>query len=362
MAGLQDLIRRYAYGGPIKHYDGSSGSLVENPQFGASTTVAPTIPTYSTDPTIQKGLADLYGKNGDVNLKNADGSSLTPEQKAAAQTVYDQRQSLFNQNAAYQTNQNLGNMYGITQAPAQNQFLTDFNTAVGFDPTTSANLMKGMSDPTTLANMNKEIGNSNFHYTGGATAHPEIGYGLNPSEQFIKELVAENTANPNKGTGNAIMNQFVGDSKTTGNPFLGEYTWGTTPGIGVRKDALGNPIYGMIPLTSQQLTDLRNGPIPTYTTAAQSKNNVGDIFTTKFGGILDQYTDQNGYVNITSGGNEYLINPNSYRIIGITPINHDDPDWGNKEYNKRMLAGVGVKKGGTVQMPDSYSQGNWKLI
>jgi len=305
--------------------------------------MADQIPTYSTDPNIQKGLAALYGQSGDVNAVG-----LTAAQKAAAQSVYDQRQNLFNQNAVYQTNQNLGNLYGITQAPAQNQFLTDFNTAEGFDPTTSANLMKGMSDATTMANMNKEIGNSNFHYTGGATAHPEIGYGLNPSELFIKTLVAENAANPNKGTGNAIMNQFVGDSKTTGNPFLGEYTWGTTPGIGVRKDALGNPINGMIPLTSQQLTDLRNGPIPTYTTASQSKNNVGDIYSSQINPIADQYTDKNGYVHVTSGGNEYLINPKSYRIISVGPV-------GSFGSNNKA-------SGGSVGMPDSYSQGNWKLI
>jgi len=303
--------------------------------------MADQIPTYSTDPNIQKGLAALYGQSGDVNAKNADGTPLTAAQKTGAQTVYDQRQSLFNQNAAYQTNQNLGNMYGITQAPAQNQFLTDFNTAVGFDPTTSANLMKGMSDPTTLANMNKEIGNSNFHYTGEATAHPNIPYQLNPSEQFIKSLVEANTASPGKGSGNAIMNQFVGNSSAVGNPFLGEYTWGGTAGAPVRKDANGNPIQSIGALTSQQLTDLRNGAIPSYTTAAQSKNNVGDVFLTQ-NGIVSQETDSNGYTHIVSGGNEYLINPISKRIISITPIKH--------------------ASGGTVGMPQEYSRGNWKLI
>jgi len=283
--------------------------------------MADQIPTYSTDPNIQKGLAALYGQSGDVNAKNADGTPLTAAQKAAAQSVYDQRQSLFNQNAAYQTNQNLGNLYGITDPTAQKQFLTDFNTAT--------------ADP-------------NFHYIGQATTHPEIPYGLNPSEKFIQTLVAENTANPNKGTGNAIMNQFVGDLKTTGNPFLGEYTWGTTPGIGVRKDALGNPIYGMIPLTSQQLTDLRNGPIPTYTNASQSTNAVGDVFTTKFGGILDQYTDKNGYLHITAGGKDYLINPKSNRILGVGPIG---------SYGSNNMA-----SGGSVRMPQEYSRGNWKLI
>jgi hypothetical protein len=362
MAGIQDLLHRYAYGGAIKHYDGSSGSLVENPQLGASTTGAPTIPTYSTNPTIQAGLAALYGKSGDVNA-----AGLTDAQKAAAQDVYNKRMDLLNQASAYQTNQNIGGMYGITDPTAQKQFLTDFNTAVGFDPTTSANLMKGMSDPTTLANMNKEIGNSNFHYIGEATTNPNMGYQLNPSEQFIKELVAENTANPNKGTGNAILNQFVGDSKTTGNPFLGEYTWGTTPGIGVRKDALGNPIQGITPLTSQQLTDLRNGPIPVYKPASQSTNAIGDVYSSKINPITDQWKDASGYLHIMSGGKDYMIDPDSNRIISVT-LNPNDPNSTQSKAAQQTIAdnlnrksGL-LAKGGTVGMPQEYSQGNWKLI
>ena len=310
MAGLRDLIQSYAYGGPVRRY--ATGDVVSS---------TPPQPAFSSDPTLNASWNALAGKTG------AD--------------ITAQRQALANQNSVYQTNQNLANMYGITQAPAQNQFLTDFNTAEGFDPTTSANLMKGMSDPTTMANMNKEIGNSNFHYTGEATAYPNLPYQLTPSEQFIKSLIAENTANPGKGIGNTIMNQFVGNSSAVGNPFLGEYTMGGTPGVPVQKDANGNPIQSIGALTSKQLTDQRNGPIPTYTTAAQSTNKVGDVFILK-DPVLSQENDASGYTHIVSGGNEYLINPTSKRIISITPITH--------------------ASGGSVGMPQEYSQGNWKLI
>jgi hypothetical protein len=338
MAGIRDLIQSYAYGGPVRRYDGATGSVVNStPQ-----------PAFSSDKTINDAWNKLAGQTG------AD--------------ITAQRQALANQNAVYQTNQNLGNMYGITQAPAQNQFLTDFNTAVGFDPTTSANLMKGMSDATTMANMNKEIGNSNFHYTGGATAHPEIGYQLNPSETFIKSLIAENTANPGKGSGNAIMNQFVGNSSAVGNPFLGEYTMGGTLGVPVRKDANGNPIQSIGALTSKQLTDQRNGPIPVYRPASQSTNSVGDVFILK-DPVLSQENDASGYMRITSGGKEYTIDPKSKRIMGIAPVG----TYGRIDSPGNVLSPYGqgpnpyggsltLAKGGSVKMPQEYSQGNWKLI
>jgi len=104
----------------------------------------------------------------------------------------------------------------------------------------------------------------------------------------------------------------------------------------------------------------KKGNVPVYTTASQSTNAVGDVFTTKNSGIVDQYKDQNGYVHITSGGNQYLINPNSNRILGITPITHDGGlmpfGQGPNPY------GGALAKGGTVQMPQEYSRGNWKLI
>ena len=361
MAGIQDLLHRYAYGGPVRRYaEGDvvdSTSIVQDPQFGTSTTAAPTPqPAFSSDKTLNDAWLALAGKSGNVNA-----TGLTAQQKADAQAVFDARTDLANRNSVYQTNQNLANMYGITEAPAQNQFLTDFNTAVGFDPTTSANLMKGMSDATTMANMNKEIGNSNFHYTGEATAHPNLPYQLNPSEALIRELIAENTANPNKGSGNAIMNQFLGDSKTVGNPFLGEYKWGATPGIPVRKDTLGNPLYGIVSYTNKELTDLRNGPIPTYTTAAQSKNNVGDIFILK-DPVLSQENDASGYMHIVSGGKEYTIEPKSKRIISITPITHDGGLMPYGQGPNPYGGALTLAKGGSVQMPQEYSRGNWKLI
>jgi hypothetical protein len=69
-----------------------------------------------------------------------------------------------------------------------------------------------------------------------------------------------------------------------------------------------------------------NIQVPVYRPASQSTNAVGDVFTTKNNGIVDQYKDQNGYVHVTSGGNQYLLNPNSNRIVNITPITHSDPN------------------------------------
>jgi len=59
-------------------------------------------------------------------------------------------------------------------------------------------------------------------------------------------------------------------------------------------------------------------PVPVYRPASQSTNSMGDVFTAK-SPILSQQTDPSGYVHITSGGKDYLINPNSNRIVSISP-------------------------------------------
>ena len=304
MAGIQDLIQSYAYGGPVRRY--AAGDVV------ASTTAAPTPqPAFSSDPTINAAWLALAGKTG------AD--------------ITAQRQALAQQNSVYQTNQNLANMYGITQAPAQNQFLTDFNTAEGFDPTTSANLMKGMSDATTMANMNKEIGNSNFQYlapTGNA-------YAPTASQTFEQALAALNAANPGKGAGNALMNQFTTGAGAADNPFLGQYNQ--------ENAAAGTSIT---PFTAQQLYNQQHPtPTPAYTPPLQQGQTVkiGDVFdTTKpINGTTQIGAD--GYIHVTTNAGEYLLNPNSKRVVAFNP--------------SQLHA-----KGGTVGMPQEYSQGNWKLI
>jgi len=117
----------------------------------------------------------------------------------------------------------------------------------------------------------------------------------------------------------------------------------------------------------ERLTDPKSyiynqGNVPVYKPASQSTNAVGDIFTTKNSGILNQEIDRNGYLHVTAGGNQYLINPNSNRIISSTPITHGDPNppiWSSGASGSGI---AGMAKGGSVRMPQEYSQGNWKLI
>jgi hypothetical protein len=89
----------------------------------------------------------------------------------------------------------------------------------------------------------------------------------------------------------------------------------------------------------------QKGNVPVYRPASQSTNAVGDVFTTKNSGIVDQYKDQNGYVHITSGGNQYLINPNSNRIIGIT-LNPNDPNSTQSKAAQQAIADELNRKSG----------------
>jgi hypothetical protein len=401
MAGIQDLIRRYAYGGPIKHYDGSSGSLVEGPQFGASTTVAPTIPTYSTDPTIQAALAALYGQSGDVNAVG-----LTDAQKAAAQSVADQRRSLFNQNAAYQANQNVQGLYGLNQANA-NTFLTDASA--------------GLAPLTTGQNPNTQT------YT------PDAFKAMTAYEQALM-------ANP-KGA-NALLSEFTG---TGANPLLGQYT--TLPGGTIIPKA---PTTTGAPAGTTSAANISNAGTTTGTTGTSgttsgttgttgtsgttSGTTSAPIFGTTVGSLFNpnlvkgvSYMDNDGYIHHpVAGGGEYIVNRLgiivSYKPPTPTPTPTPTPqtyDWTDQDVknaknplgqqlptgswfdpkvvpitgtpnvldsgitliptangtyavdsktNKILNYGSSVKpnlllaKGGSVQMPQEYSRGNWKLI
>jgi hypothetical protein len=297
MAGIQDLIQSYAYGGPVRRY--AAGDIV-------SSTPPPPQPAFSSDPTINAQWNALAGKTG------AD--------------ITAQRQALAQQNAVYQTNQNLGSLYGITQAPAQNQFLTDFNTAAGIDPTTSANILKGMSDPTTMASMNKEIAENpnNFQYlapTGNA-------YAPSASQTFEQALATANAASPGKGAGNALMNQFTTGAGAADNPFLDQYNQANA--------AAGTSIT---PFTAQQLYNQQHPAVASPAAA----NAVGGYFDPNQFRSVSESVDSEGYqIKVTPLGT-FKVNPVNHKIVSVIPV-------------------AKAASGGTVGMPQEYSQGNWKLI
>jgi hypothetical protein len=272
MAGLQDLVRRFDAGGP----------------------------TVTSQADFQSQWDALKGQTDPAAVA--------------------QRQALNAALNTYQTNQNLGNLYGVTSAPAQAQFLNDFN--------------KASATP-------------GFQYVSSTPG------AITDSQRFEQALAAANAAAPNTGAGNALMNQFTTGEGAADNPFLGQYNYMTQTGHPTTITAF----------TAQQLYDKLHPTVsvPVYRPASESTNAIGDVFTTKFGGIVDQYKDANGYVHITSGGNQYLINPNSNRIISVTPITHDDKlsPYGQ---GPNPYQGPNLAKGGAVQMPKEYSQGNWKLI
>jgi hypothetical protein len=276
MAGIQDLIQSYAYGGPVRRY--AAGDVV------SSTPPPPPQPAFSSDPTINAAWLALAGKTG------AD--------------ITAQRQALAQQNEAYQTNQNLGGLYGLTEAPAQKQFLTDFNTAAA---------------------------TPGFQYlapTGNA-------YAPTASQTFEQALAASNAANPGKGAGNALMNQFTTGAGAADNPFLSQYNYSTS-----------GPNTTITPFTPQQLYNQQHPtPTPAYTPPLQQGQTVkiGDVFdTTKpINGTTQIGAD--GYIHVTTNAGEYLLNPNSKKVVAFNP--------------SQLHA-----SGGSVGMPQEYSQGNWKLI
>jgi hypothetical protein len=248
--------------------------------------MADQIPTYSADPNIQAGLAALYGKSGDVNAVG-----LTDAQKAAAQDVFNKRTDLFNQAAAYQTNQNLGGLYGLTDPTAQKQFLTDFNKAAA---------------------------TPGFQYlapTGNA-------YAPTASQTFTQALAA------NKGNANALMNQFTTGAGAADNPFLGQYNYMTQ----------GGGPASITPFTAQQLYNQQH---PTVAAPAAT-NTVGGYFDTNQFRSTSESTDPEGYKIVTTPVGIFKINPVNHKIVSVMP--------------------VAKASGGSVQMPDAYSQGNWKLI
>ena len=223
----------------------------------------------------------------------------------------------------YQTNQNLGNLYGITSAPAQTQFLTDFNTAAatpGFQ----------YLDP-----------------TGNA-------YAPTASQTFEQALTAANAAAPGKGASNALMSQFTTGQGASDNPFLGQYNY---------ESEVGGPT-NITPLTAQQLYDKQHPtPVAPYVPPLQTGQTtpIGTVFdNTKYPNIQSTGVGPDGYIHVTTTTGEYLLNPNSKRVVNFIPAGTTNT--GNWSSGASGSGIAGMASGGSIQMPQEYSQGNWKLI
>ena len=289
MAGIQDLMRRFDAGGSI------------TPQ-NVSTQNAPAQP-FSTDPTINAAWQALAGKTG------AD--------------VAAQRTALAQQQADYQTSQNLASMYGLTDPTAQKQFLTDFNTAAatpGFQ----------YLDP-----------------TGNA-------YAPTASQTFEQALTAANAAAPGKGASNALMSQFTTGQGASDNPFLGQYNYETSGGT-----------TNITPMNAQQLSNKLNPtPATPYTPPLQTGETaaIGSVFdNTKYSNIQSTGLGSDGYIHVVTTTGEYLLNPNSKRVVSFTPSN-TAKGTGNFSSGASGSGMAGMASGGAIGMPQDYSQGNWKLI
>ena len=409
MAGLRDLIQRFADGGQ---------------------------PAFSSDPTINAAWNALAGKTGD--------------------DITAQRQALAQQNAAYNENQNVQNLYGLNKSNA-NTFLTDASAGLtplttGQNPNTQTytpDAFKTMTGFEQALRSNPTGANALMQEFQGTGSNPLLGQynqlsgtpatATTPATQgtilpwqngaptnntagisgLAEALSATSSAAPvaNSITGTPTANNITSTPSATNvqptqeqlnaaknlksmygidNPALLTYI-ATTPGLSdvdlknlslafnskTPQEVNDMQTSGSQPLNYQAQLELRNqaadiqrkkdianpnswiyakGNVPTYTTASQSTNKVGDIFTTKNSGILSQEKDQNGYLHITSGGNEYLINPNSNRILGVTPITHNGGLMPYGQGPNPYGGSLTLAKGGSVKMPQEYSRGNWKLI
>jgi hypothetical protein len=253
MAGLQDLIRRFDAG-------------------GSTATYIP--PTNTTDPMA-----------GNAAFLQQYKSATNPADRNAIQGAYSD----------WQTNQNLGNLYGVTSAPAQTQFLSDFNKAAatpGFQYVSST--------------------------PGAVTA----------SQAFEQALAS------NKGNANALMNQFTTGQGAADNPFLGLHPAPVAPYVP--------------PLQEGQTTP------------------IGSVFdSTKYPNIQSTGVGPDGYIHVVTTTGEYLLNPNSQRVVFFTPKGYNGAagdvlsPYGQ---GPNPYQGPNLAKGGSIQMPQEYSQGNWKLI
>jgi hypothetical protein len=312
MAGIQDLIQSYAYGGPVRRY--AAGDVVSS---------TPPQPAFSSDPTINAAWNALAGKTG------AD--------------ITAQRQALAQQNEAYQTNQNLGGLYNLNQNNA-NTFLKD--ASVGLTPLTTG------QNPNTQT------------YT------PDAWKTMLGFEQALSAGNNQPTLAGRQNAANALMQEFQG---TGSNPLLGQYNqlsgtpatattpatqgailpWQNgAPGVGTA----GTPAYVPPAPVGNTGASVVNTGTTTGTTGTSTSSGGNNVFTLLKGQVLPigakfdstkvpvngtSYTDESGFLHEQTTAGDYTINPITKVIVSYTPYH---------------------AKGGSVGMPQEYSRGNWKLI
>jgi hypothetical protein len=370
MAGIHDLIRRYADGGPTvtsqadfqNQWDTLKGQT-DPTAVAQRQALNAAFNTYQTNQNVQ-GLYGLNQTNADTFLKDASAglAPLTTGQNPNTQTY----------------------------TPDAFSTMTGFEQALSSNPTGANTLMQSF----TGTGSNPLLGQYNVLPSPTGTQGAILPYqngvatpGMAGISALAKALSAKSSAAPAANTITAAKTD-LGSLKNYGitNPALISYIT-STPGltdndlknlasvynsktaqqIAVAQQAddplhvIANAMVSHDATVKERLTDPKSyiynqGNVPVYRPASQSTNAVGDVFTTKFGGIISQEPDRNGYVHITSAGKDYTINPKSNRIISINPAGTYQP------YGSASPGYNNMASGGSVQMPNSYSQGNWKLI
>jgi hypothetical protein len=305
MAGLRDLIQSYAYGGPVRRYDGATGSVVNStPQ-----------PAFSSDPTINAAWLSYAGQNGNVNA-----TGLTDAQKAAAQTVFDARTKIAQQNAAYNDNKNVQGLYGLNQNNADT-FLKDASAGLvplttGQNPNTqtyTSDAGKTMAAFEQALMANPTGANALFQSFNGTGSNPLLGqYNVLPSPTGTQGgiLPWQNGA-PTPGLSGTPAYTPPKPSNAT-NTSAALTNAGTTSGTtGTTAGTTG---------TTAGTTGTSTGtPTPTSTGTSSSTSNtllsgqilpIGTLFNPSkvlMNGV--SYTDNDGYAHYpVSGGGEYVVN------------------------------------------------------
>ena len=398
------ILNRYAYGGPIKSY--ATGNVVNaTPQLA-----------FSSDPEINKAWLALSGQNGDAITAQRQALAQQNEAYQTNQNI----QSMFNQdqtgpqsysldpsdiaksstNSGQTSSTNYSNpppeIYSVNQGQTgSTNFLNPPPTqSYRFDPSQTGSIDYSTPPSLSKVNTNGGFGNDMLYgpqgdYTSSGT--PLIVGGANQITSPLASMSAmqqpqamasaapvanmstvDSAALKNYGITNPALISYItstpgltdSDLKNLGTAFNSK----TAQQISEMQRAddplhvIANAIVSHDATVKERLSDPKSyvyakGNVPVYRPASQSTNGVGDVFTTKNSGILSQENDQNGYRHITSGGNEYLINPNSNRILGITPITHDGGlmpyGQGPNPYGGALAKGGSVSEGGVNQRPMS---------
>jgi hypothetical protein len=270
MAGLRDLIHRYAYGGPVRRYDGATGSVVNStPQ-----------PAFSSDKTINDAWNKLAGQTG------AD--------------ITAQRQALDKQNTAYNENQSVQNLYNLNQANADT-FLKDARAgltplATGQNPNTQTytdDAWKTMTAFEKALMANKTGANALLSEFTGTGANPLLGqYTTLPGGTIIPK--APTTTGAPAGNTSAANISNAGTTSGTGTG-----TGTTTGTTGTSTSSGGNNVF----------TLLKGQVLP-----------IGAKFDPTLIPVNGtSYTDESGFLHEQTTSGDYTINPITKVIVSYTP-------------------------------------------